>query len=114
MGPIPSHQYTMATQLQHHDSLTSEKQVVDHVEHKVPYGDLEASQNHHEDIDSGFDPTFAKKTMRKVDWRLIPILSAMYCVSLIDRTNISLARQGNKMKMDRPTELNTGVGNHYR
>ncbi|KLT43192.1 MFS general substrate transporter [Cutaneotrichosporon oleaginosum] len=49
--------------------------------------------------------------MRKVDWRLIPILSAMYCVSLIDRTNLSLARQANNMHMDK--ELGTNLGNRY-
>jgi hypothetical protein len=49
--------------------------------------------------------------VRKVDWRLIPILTAMYCVSLIDRTNLSLARQGNEMHMDR--ELGTNQGNRY-
>lgn len=29
---------------------------------------------------------------RKIDWNLIPILSALYCISLIDRTNVSVAR----------------------
>jgi hypothetical protein len=31
-----------------------------------------------------------KKLMRKVDWRLLPILGALYSISLIDRTNVSL------------------------
>lgn len=28
-----------------------------------------------------------KKLLRKIDWRLLPITGAIYCVSLIDRTN---------------------------
>ncbi|GAA5872766.1 hypothetical protein JCM8547_006336 [Rhodosporidiobolus lusitaniae] len=38
------------------------------------------------------DPAYEKAVVRKVDWRLIPILSAIYAISLIDRTNISVAR----------------------
>ena len=43
-------------------------------------------------IDAGFDAQEIKKTMRKVDWRLVPILAALYSISLIDRTNLALAR----------------------
>ena len=32
-----------------------------------------------------------KKIMRRVDYRLIPICGFMYCVSLLDRTNLSNA-----------------------
>ncbi|BEI84447.1 hypothetical protein CcaverHIS002_0410510 [Cutaneotrichosporon cavernicola] len=63
------------------------------------------------DIDDGFDPQFVKRTMRKVDWRLIPILIAMYTISLIDRTNLATARAANKVKMDR--EIGTGYGQRY-
>ncbi|TXT07696.1 uncharacterized protein COLE_04620 [Cutaneotrichosporon oleaginosum] len=49
--------------------------------------------------------------MRKVDWRLIPILIAMYTISLIDRTNLATARAANKVKMDR--EIGTGSGQRY-
>src|SRR5689334_4783030 len=31
-----------------------------------------------------------KKLMRKIDWRLLPILGALYSISLIDRTNVSI------------------------
>lgn len=31
-----------------------------------------------------------KQLMRKIDWRLIPILGAMYSVSVIDRANVCL------------------------
>lgn len=35
----------------------------------------------------------------------------MYCVSLIDRTNLSMARQANELHMDR--ELGTKYGQRY-
>lgn len=43
-------------------------------------------------VDEGFDPVFLRKTLTKIDWRLVPFLAALYSISLIDRTNISLAR----------------------
>ncbi|KAK2841535.1 hypothetical protein FQN49_006162 [Arthroderma sp. PD_2] len=33
-----------------------------------------------------------KKLIRRIDWRLLPIIGALYAVALIDRTNISNAR----------------------
>lgn len=60
------------------------------------------------DIDEGFDPEFVKRTMRKVDWRLIPILSMMYLVSAMDRANLSLARAANNKQMDKDLELFVG------
>jgi hypothetical protein len=30
-----------------------------------------------------------KKLVRKIDWRLLPILGALYSISLIDRTNVT-------------------------
>lgn len=63
------------------------------------------------DIDEGFDPEFVKRTMRKVDWRLIPILSLMYLVSAIDRANLSLARAANDKQMDK--DLHLSVGQRY-
>ena len=32
-----------------------------------------------------------KRIIRRVDWRLVPICGLMYCVSLLDRTNLSNA-----------------------
>lgn len=66
---------------------------------------------HYEDIDEGFDPKVLKKLVRKIDWHIIPILSAMYCISLIDRTNLSMARSVNEKKMN--TELGLNVGDRY-
>lgn len=41
-----------------------------------------------------FDPHNEKKLMRKVDWRLLPILGALYSIALIDRVNVSLHYKG--------------------
>lgn len=30
-----------------------------------------------------------KRLIRKIDWRLVPILGALYSIALIDRTNVS-------------------------
>ncbi|PWN45404.1 MFS general substrate transporter [Ceraceosorus guamensis] len=56
------------------------------------------------------DPWEVKRTMRKVDWRLVPILAALYSISLIDRTNISLARAAG---MGRTLNLNIPGTNYY-
>lgn len=64
-----------------------------------------------QDIDQGFDPDLVKRTVRKIDWRLIPILSAVYTISLIDRTNLSTARAANANQMDR--DLGTHIGDRY-
>lgn len=71
----------------------------------------EAQVAHVGDIDEGFDPDLVRRTMRKVDYRLIPILCAMYTISLIDRTNLSTARAANNVKMDK--ELGTQYGQRY-
>jgi len=53
--------------------------------------DEELSQSPKRDIDDGFDLAMLKRVTRKIDLRLVPYLAACYSVSLIDRTNISLA-----------------------
>lgn len=71
--------------------------------------DLDVNR-HYEDIDEGYDPGFIKRVTRKIDLRLIPILSLMYCISLIDRTNLSITRQANEMRMNKELML---IGNRY-
>ncbi|KAL8287131.1 hypothetical protein RQP46_003583 [Phenoliferia psychrophenolica] len=44
------------------------------------------------DLEVGASGLDEAAIMHKVDWRLIPILSVLYSVSLIDRTNIAVAR----------------------
>lgn len=38
------------------------------------------------------DTKFEKRVLRKIDVRLLPILGALYTISLVDRSNISVAR----------------------
>lgn len=41
--------------------------------------------------DFGFSPSEQRSIVRKVDFRLVTTVGLMYCVSLIDRTNLSNA-----------------------
>ncbi len=43
----------------------------------------------HVDPETHVDPAFAKRTIRRVDVNLLPILAILYSISLIDRVNIS-------------------------
>lgn len=43
------------------------------------------------DPDHGFTPEEQRKIMRRIDRRLVVTVGAMYCVSLMDRTNMSAA-----------------------
>lgn len=45
--------------------------------------------NHSTDGDVIFDAVEEKRLLRKIDWRLLPILGALYSIALIDRTNVS-------------------------
>ncbi|BEJ12440.1 hypothetical protein CspHIS471_0209000 [Cutaneotrichosporon sp. HIS471] len=80
------------------------------IHHIDNYDDEKGSppENHdaYVDIDHGYDQEFIHRTTRKIDWRLIPPLIAMYCISSIDRKNVSLARAANKEAMQ--TELDLG------
>lgn len=35
-----------------------------------------------------FDEIEEKKLMRKIDWRMLPVLGALYSISFIDRGNV--------------------------
>jgi hypothetical protein len=52
-----------------------------------------------------YDNHSRKALIRKVDWRLLPILGALYSIALIDRVNISAARVAG---MDKDLGLNIG------
>lgn len=64
--------------------------------------------NHADDPALQVSEEFSKKTIRTVDIRLLIILSAIYAVSLIDRTNISVARVAGMA-----TALKLTVGERY-
>ncbi|KAJ4182789.1 hypothetical protein NW767_013754 [Fusarium falciforme] len=38
------------------------------------------------------DAQFEKRVLRKVDWRLLPILGCLYTIALVDRSNVAVAR----------------------
>lgn len=46
---------------------------------------------HLEDDDFGFTPAEQRRIIRRIDRRLVITVGAMYCVSLMDRTNMSAA-----------------------
>lgn len=100
-------------------SSTNSKEEIRHIEshHEkdyldtIPHMEGVIASGDDVDIDEGFDPEFVKRTMRKVDWRLIPILSLMYLVSAMDRANLSLARAANQKQMDK--DLRLDIGNRY-
>ncbi|GAA6017222.1 hypothetical protein JCM10207_002575 [Rhodosporidiobolus poonsookiae] len=81
---------------------TSEKQRVEHLEHKE-YTTPQPTRTDPETFE--VDKAWERSVVRKVDWRLIPILSAIYAISLIDRTNISVARVAG---MGRDLQLTVG------
>ncbi|KAG0641023.1 major facilitator superfamily domain-containing protein [Tuber brumale] len=58
--------------------------------------------------ESGIDPIYEKKIIRKVDIHLIPMLAAVYSVAMIDRTNMSNAAIAGMMK-----DLKLYIGDRY-
>ncbi|KAJ5699709.1 hypothetical protein N7536_002722 [Penicillium majusculum] len=53
--------------------------------------DTEKGAFHHEDIIDSFSPVEQKKLIRRIDIRLVITLGFLYCVSLLDRTNLGAA-----------------------
>ncbi|ETN39115.1 uncharacterized protein HMPREF1541_05337 [Cyphellophora europaea CBS 101466] len=49
-----------------------------------------------------------KRVIRKIDWRLLPILGLMYSISLVDRTNLGLA-----LVAGMEEDLGLHIGNRY-
>jgi len=76
------------------------------LEKVVEIGQLEKVPSGSSDVNRAaineFTPEEQKKIIRKVDLRLIPTLGFMYCVSLMDRTNMGIAAiagMNNDLKM---------------
>ncbi|KAF9482378.1 high-affinity nicotinic acid transporter [Pholiota conissans] len=59
-------------------------------------------------IDANYDPSFVRKTIRMVDWRMLPLLGLLYSVALIDRINLGVARTAGMQE-----DLKLQVGNRY-
>jgi len=60
-----------------------------------------------EKVDGGHS-AFEKKTIRLVDWRMLPLLGMLYAVALIDRTNLGIARTAGMGQ-----DLKLQIGNRY-
>lgn len=67
----------------------SEQYDSDNIENS--YRDGVNSPTEDEEYISRFSPQEIKRLMRRVDVRLVPLCGVMYCVSLLDRTNLSNA-----------------------
>ncbi|KAH8800624.1 phthalate transporter [Xylogone sp. PMI_703] len=55
-----------------------------------------------------FSPEEQRKIIRRIDYRLVIILGALYCASLTDRTNL-----GSASIAGMTTDLKPGIGNRY-
>ncbi|KAK1529949.1 major facilitator superfamily transporter [Colletotrichum paranaense] len=66
------------------------------------------NDSHDLDIDHGFTAEEQRKIIRRVDRRLVVTVGAMYCVSLMDRTNLSAAAIAGMTK-----ELGLYLDNRY-
>jgi len=53
-------------------------------------------------------PADQKRIMRKIDLRLVPLLGSCYCISLLDRTNLSAANIAGMSK-----QLKLGINERY-
>lgn len=63
---------------------------------------------HDDPDDHGFSPQEQKRIIARVDRRLVVTVGAMYCVSLMDRTNMSAANIAGMSE-----ELNLGINFRY-
>jgi len=67
--------YTQSAPSDH--SKEDEKSLDQYATREVHPQDLEVSHQKRLQPNEGYDPLFVKKCMRKVDWRLVPILGAL-------------------------------------
>ncbi|KAK2750277.1 hypothetical protein FQN55_002424 [Onygenales sp. PD_40] len=79
--------------------------------------DLETAKNNNQHIESvkdkdavleGVDPSYIKRLKRRIDLRLLPILTITYAVSLIDRQNVANAKVAGM-----EDELGLDIGTRY-
>jgi len=74
----------MQTAAYHNDyNIDHEKDIVTHRE--------DVNSSTHDDYECEFSPTEQKKIIHRVDRRLVLTVGVLYCVSLMDRTNLSSA-----------------------
>lgn len=58
--------------------------------------------------DEEFSPEEQKRIIRRIDLRLVTMTGLAYCISLMDRTNLSMAAVAGMVK-----ELRLDLGNRY-
>lgn len=71
-------------------SNMDEKHAVDHIQNHEDI-DKRLSHGSDDDILAEFTPEEIKKVIHRIDRRLVVTVGLMYCVSLMDRTNLSAA-----------------------
>ncbi|TGZ81514.1 MFS general substrate transporter [Ascodesmis nigricans] len=80
--------------------MSQEKENVQHLDTQRSSSDVAA--------EAGIDLEYEKKLIHRVDWKLLPILGALYSVALIDRTNMSNAAIAGMM-----LDLELYIGDRY-
>ncbi|KAI2626776.1 MFS general substrate transporter [Hypoxylon sp. NC1633] len=59
---------------------------------EIEFGQLEGAKSQYSDVvDDEFDEQEGKKIIRRIDRRLVTLVGVLYCISLMDRTNLSAA-----------------------
>jgi sugar phosphate permease len=76
-----------------HDTEKELVKQIEHIEKALDKDHLDPRES-----SDGFDPVRAAKIRHMIDWRLIPALSVMYSVSLMDRKNVSNAAVAGMLK----------------
>ncbi|KAH6903110.1 major facilitator superfamily domain-containing protein [Coprinopsis sp. MPI-PUGE-AT-0042] len=70
--------------------------------------DVEKSEVSEVPLDAHYDPKLVSRTLRMVDWRMLPLLGLLYAVALIDRTNMGIARTSGMLE-----DLRLDIGDRY-
>lgn len=63
---------------------------------KLSHDGIDMSKEQIERVEAGgdmqHDAQYEKRVLRKIDWRLLPILGCLYTIALVDRSNVAVAR----------------------
>jgi hypothetical protein len=87
-------------------SASDEKAYIDHVGGDAETHGVESEAARVDDFD--FTPEEQKKIIRRIDRRLVVTVGAMYCVSLMDRTNLGSVNIAGMSK-----DLRLDIGDRY-
>lgn len=83
-------------------SATDEKVYLDHVSGDAELHGVRSEVSRVDDFD--FTPEEQRKIISKIDRRLVVTVGLMYCVSLMDRTNLgsaNIAGMGKDLRLDK-------------